>query len=84
MYNYIRGLKFDETPKYEELYKILRNIAKKNSFNIDNNLDWIKEKKIPKEFEGKIIFKAKASSSKSFVVQIIEEDEMRHQLAEYH
>lgn len=50
--SYCRELKFEETPNYEAMKKLLRDIAAKKKFTFDNVFDWGKNENGGKE-EGK-------------------------------
>jgi len=69
MLQYVRRLRFEETPDYNNLYKLLSKIAKNNGFIIDRNLDWIKEKIIPKGRMRKVIYKSNGNEFKSSIIR---------------
>jgi hypothetical protein len=49
MMEYVRGLKFDETPKYDTLIKLVKVAGRRCGVKLDTNFDWIKP---THEFEG--------------------------------
>ena len=54
--HYTRDLTFDETPDYNFLHKLLKDICDNNNIQLDNIFDWtIKLSKKAKKKEGKIL-----------------------------
>lgn len=51
--NYTRDLKFDDRPDYGYLRRLLKGIADKDSFQLDNIFDWVIKKKSQEEEENK-------------------------------
>ncbi len=49
--NYTRDLKFDDRPDYGYLRRLLKSIADKESFQLDNVFDWVIKKKNQEEEE---------------------------------
>jgi hypothetical protein len=49
--NYTRDLKFDDRPDYGYLRRLLKGIADKESFQLDNVFDWVIKKKTQEEEE---------------------------------
>lgn len=51
--NYTRDLKFDDRPDYGYLRRLLKGIADKDSFQLDNIFDWVVKKKSQEEEDNK-------------------------------
>ena len=55
MLKYVRSLKFEETPNYAGLHKLLNDVAVKKGFKFDNIFDWNDTvrhpSKLPKEIK---------------------------------
>ena len=55
--NYCRELKFDETPNYKHMKKLLQEIANKEQFTFDGGFDWISDipqKKIKEDYKEEL------------------------------
>lgn len=74
MLKYVRALKFEETPKYEQMLNILKEIGKKQNFTFDNIFDW----------EGiKPGLKIKKTKHDALEVKNAEEEKKAHKNADF-
>lgn len=65
MFQYVKGLRFEETPDCNNLHKLLAKVAKNNKFIIDGNLPLIKEEVISEKRIDEVTNKSNKNELKS-------------------